>query len=179
MPPETEATEMPNTVSREAHQRMTDERNEWKQRAEQLEKTVVQQGLADKTLRHFMQKDVEDPVWAADIATPAVISAGEIEDLGAFLDQRFARLYPSDTPAAAPTPEGAESPQAPMPDAFDPPGFTRPAPNAEGAPPGQKKYTTNSPEVRALIQANDKATLAQWDKEGLIEWHTAAPVNPG
>lgn len=179
MPTETDATEMSGTVSREAHQRMTDERNEYKARVEQLEKTVVQQGLADKTLRHFMQKGVDDPVWAADIATPAVVSAGEIENLGEFLDQRFARLYPSGEAPPVPTSENPAQPQVPTPDAIDPPGFTRPAPNSEGAPPGQKKYTTNSPEVRALIQANDRATLAEWDKQGLIEWQTAPPVSPG
>jgi len=176
-PDNTTDSNLPDMVSREAHQRMTDERNQLKARVSELEATVLDFGLADKARRHFQAKHVEDPDWAAEIALPTIRqNAGEIEDIGSFLDQKFARLYPS---GDIPSPSTPPADTTPMPDAVQPPGFARPSPSGEGQPPGQKKYRTTDPEIRALIAANDKAAIERLDREGLIEWRTAAPVTPG
>jgi len=168
---------LPDMVSREAHQRMTDERNQLKARVAELETTVLDFGIADKARRHFQARNVDDPDWAAEIALPSIRSAGEVEDIGAYLDQKFARLYPSGN--QTPPPSTPPTDTTPMPDAVAPPGFARPSPSGEGQPPGQKKYRTTDPEIRQLIAANDKAAIERLDREGLIEWHTSLPATPG
>lgn len=170
--------DLPETVSREAHQRMTDERNDLKAQVQDLSTTVTDLAFADKARKHFVEKGVPDPDWAAEIALPSIKSEGtEIGDLNTFLDDKFARLYPSAT-ESQPSGEGTDD-GVPTPDAVEPPGFARPSPAAEGAPPGQQKYTTSSPEVQALIAANDREGLERMDKAGQIEWLTSLPVTPG
>jgi hypothetical protein len=171
-------TDLPETVSREAHQRMTDERNDLKAQVQDLSTTVTDLAFADKARKHFVEKGVSDPDWAAEIALPSIKSDGtEIGDLGGYLDDKFARLYPSETDSQ-PSSEGTDD-GVPTPDAVEPPGFARPSPAQEGAPPGQQKYTISSPEVQAIINANDREGLEKMDKAGLIEWHTESPVTPG
>ena len=171
-------TDLPETVSREAHQRMTDERNTLKAQVQELSTTVTDLAFTDKARKHFAEKGVDDPDWAADIALPSIKSEGtEIGDLNTFLDDKFARLYPAATDNQ-PSGEGTDD-GVPTPDAVEPPGFARPSPAAEGAPPGQQKYTISSPEVKALIEANDREGLERLDKAGQIEWHTSLPVTPG
>jgi hypothetical protein len=170
--------DLPETVSREAHQRMTDERNDLKAQVQDLSTTVTDLAFADKARKHFVEKGVSDPDWAAEIALPSIKSKGtEIGDLNTFLDDKFSRLYPSatdDQPSGEGTDDGV-----PTPDAVEPPGFARPSPAAEGAPPGQQKYSISSPEVQAIIQANDLEGLERMDKAGQIEWLTSLPVTPG
>ena len=167
---------LPETVSRDAHQRMTDDRNALKEQVEKLTVTVTDLSYVDKARKHFIEKKVDDPDWAADIALPSIKAAGtEIGDIGEYLDDKFARLYPSgDKPDDPPADDGI-----PTPDAVEPPGFARPSPAAEGTPTGPKKYKISDPEIQGLIQANDKAALEKLDKAGQIEWLTAAPLTPG
>jgi hypothetical protein len=156
---------------------MTDERNDLKAQVQDLSTTVTDLAFADKARKHFADKNVEDPEWAAEIALPSIKSDGtEIGDLGGYLDDKFARLYPGEAgdPSTEPTGDGI-----PTPDAVEPPGFARPSPAAEGLPPGQQKYTISSPEVQQLINANDREGLEKLDKAGQIEWHTNLPVTPG
>lgn len=175
--PEANASEHPDTVSREAHQRMTDERNEWKAKAETLQGTVLDMSVVDKARRHFSSQKVDDPDYFAELAVPKLRAshpeifsqAEELAKLGEYLDADFGRFYPDDTPPAN-TP-----PPVPEPDAMQPPDFTRPSPAADGAAPSEQKMTINHPEVRALIEANDEAGLRQLDKEGRIAWRTNAP----
>lgn len=172
------ANDLPDTISREAHQRVLTERDELKGRVTDLEKTVLDLGLTDKARRHFSEKGVDDPDWAAEIALPNLRTAGEV-DVAEYLDQKFARLYPQ-TPATPATPaEGEPVDTTPMPDAGDAPGFARPNPAAGGEAPGQKKYRVTDPEIKALIQANDRAGLERLDKAGQIDWLSAPPVTPG
>jgi len=178
-PEETTTDNLPETVSRSAHQRMTDERNEARAERDTLAVTVTDLGLADKARRHFVEKGVDDPDWAADIALPSIKSSNtEIGDVNTYLDDKFARLYPTDVPA---TPEGTPPADdgVPTPDAVEPPGFARPSPAAEGAPPGERKFKTTDPEFKALIEADNRAEIERLDKAGLIEWKTAAPLIPG
>ena len=166
---------LPETVSREAHQRMTDERNALKDELGDLKTTVRDLGLVEKARKHFIDKKVDDPEWAADIALPSIKAAGEIADIGAYLDDKFARLYPKE----ASTTEDPPDDGVPTPDAIDPPGFARPSPASEGGQTGQKKYKYSDPEIQNLIRSNDRAGFDKLDKAGRIEWSTAAPVTPG
>ena len=167
---------LPEHVSREAHQRMTDERNTLKQEVEVLGSRLTDMAITDTARKHFVEKHVPDPEWAADIALPSIKSAGtELGDVGNYLDDKFARLYPD---AAAPPQQGdvpaVTDDGVPTPDAAEPPGFARPSPAGDGAPPGQKRYRISDPEIQALIQANDGATIEKMDKAGEIEWYTSA-----
>ena len=178
MAEETTTTDtMPETVSRDAHQRMTDERNALKEKVGDLESTVLDLGLVEKARKHFIEKKVPDPEWAADIALASIKAEGEIADIGAYLDDKFARLYPTEEELK--TGEGETDDGVPTPDAVEPPGFARPSPASEGPSPGQKKYKISDPEIQALIEANDKPGLEKRDKAGQIEWSTAAPMTPG
>ena len=90
------------------------------------------------------------------------------------MDDKFAKLYPSATGEQVETDDGV-----PTPDATEPPGFARPSPATDGAPPGQKKYTTSDPEVQAIIQANDSARFKQMVDAGEIELRGSPPITPG
>jgi hypothetical protein len=168
--------EIPETVSREAHQRMTDERNEARAERDDLAVTIKDFGYTEKARKHFVEKGVVDSEWAADIALPTMKSAGvEVADIGTYLDDKFARLYPT---AAA---EGAETTDdgIPTPDASEPPGFARPSPAAEGSPPGQKKYKSSDPEIQALYQANDMPRIKELIDTGQLVLRGSPPVTPG
>ena len=181
MAPETTTDNLPETVSREAHQRMTDERNTLKQEVEVLGSRLTDMAFTDSARKHFVEKNVPDPEWAADIALPSMKSAGtEIGDIGTYLDDKFARLYP--TTDGTPAPQEGDVPVVtddgvPTPDAAEPPGFARPSPAGDGAPAAQKRYRISDPEVQALIAANDSKAIEEMDKAGQIEWYTAAPTS--
>lgn len=168
----TTQTDLPETVSREAHQRMTDQRNELQTENEQLKATIMDMGYTDKARRHFAEKGVDDPDWAAEIALPVMKSAQvEAEAVGDYLDNQFARLYPQ-------TGE-AKEPDVPTPDAVETPSFARPTPAAEGQPAAKKVYSTSDPEIKALIAANDVATLERMTEAGELVLRTTTPMTPG
>lgn len=152
---------------------MTDERNEARAKAAELETVVLQMGYTDKARRHFAEKGVDDPDWAAEIALPVMLSAEvEAENIGTYLDDKFARLFPE---GAAPEPVA----EVPTPDAIETPSFARPTPASDGQPAAKKVYTTSDPEIKALIQANDLATIERMEKAGELVLRTTAPVSPG
>ena len=169
--------EMPETVSRAAHQEMTDKRNTLQERVDVLESTIKDIAYNDKAREHFAEKKVDDPKWAADIALPSMKAASvEVDDIGSYLDDKFAKLYPTVAPEGA---ESAADVVIPTPDASEPPGFARPSPAAEGVPPGQRKYTSSDPEIQALYQANDMPRLKQLIDSGQLELRGSPPVTPG
>ena len=166
---------LPDTVSRAAHQEMTDKRNVLQERVNVLESTIKDYGYTEKAREHFAGKQLDDPAWAAEIALPSMKSAGvEVDDIGAYLDDKFAKLYPAAAPEGEPVTDGV-----PTPDASEPPGFARPSPAAEGAPPGSKKYSMSDPEMQALVQANDVGRLKELVKSGQLILRGSAPVTPG
>jgi len=173
---ETQAQEtLSETVSREAHQRMTDERNSLKEQNATLANTLKDLTYVDKARKHFAEKGVDDPDWAADIALPSMrSSATEFDAIGTYLDEKFAKLYPTVAPEGE-----AKGERVPTPDASEPPGFARPSPASEGAPPGSKKYTSSDPEIQALFQANDTAGLRELVDSGQLILRGSAPVTPG
>jgi uncharacterized protein YlxW (UPF0749 family) len=93
---QTQNETMPETVSRAAHQEMTDKRNALQERVTELESTIRDYGYNDKAREHFAEKGVDDPKWAADIALPSMKAASvEVADIGTYLDAKFAKLYPT------------------------------------------------------------------------------------
>lgn len=177
MPEETNAENQSDVVSREAHQRMTDDRNTLKAERDQLAATVLDMGYMDKARRHFADKGVDDPEWAATIALPSMKTADvEAESIGTYLDETFARLYP-ETPAVPA--DGVVDDGVPTPDATEPPGFARPSPAAPGGPAQKKVYSTSDPEVQAIIEANDTERFRQMVDAGTIQLRGDPPVNPG
>lgn len=167
--------DLPETVSRDAHQRMTDERNDLKAQVADLSTTIKDFGYTEKAREHFAEKGVDDPRWAAEIALPTLKSASvEVADIGTYLDDKFAKLYPTATPG-----DGATTDGVPTPDAAEPPGFARPSPAAEGAPPGSKTYTTSDPEIQALIQANNQPEIRRMIDSGELVLRGSPPASPG
>ncbi len=175
----TPTEDLPETVTRVAHQRMTDERNEARAEVDKLGVRVQKMAFESEIRKHFSSKKLDDPEWAANIALPAVMDANlELEGIGAFLDDQWSRLYPEPSqPTAEGTPVADDG--IPSPDAVEPPGFARPSPGAEGTPPGEKKYTINSPEVKLTIANNDDEALRRLVDAGQIEWMSASPLVPG
>jgi hypothetical protein len=165
---------LPDTVSREAHQEMTDKRNALKAENEVLGNRLTDMAFTDTARQHFSSKGVDDPDWAAKVALPSIKASNtELGDIGTYLDDEFARLYPEVPTEGDPPPvdDGV-----PTPDAVEPPGFARPSPASEGAPvDGQKKYLISDPHVQAILEANDKAAFEALDKAGQIAWRTKAP----
>jgi hypothetical protein len=166
---------LPETVSRVAHQEMTDKRNTLQERVTELETTIKDFGYTEKARKHFSEKGLDDPDWAAEIALPSMKSAEvEVTDIGTYLDDKFAKLYPAAQPASVPGDDGV-----PTPDATEPPGFARPSPSAEGVPPGQKKYTSSDPEIKALYEANDMPKIRALIDSGELVLRGSPPVTPG
>ena len=170
--------EMPETVSRAAHQEMTDKRNTLQERVTELETTIKDFGYTEKARKHFAEKGLDDPAWAAEIALPSMKSAEvEVDNIGTYLDDKFAKLYP--TTAANDGVEPTLPDGIPTPDATEPPGFARPSPAADGVPPGQKKYTSSDPEIRALYEANDMPRIRALIDSGELVLRGSPPVTPG
>lgn len=156
---------------------MTDERNAARSENDTLKATVLDMGYSDKARRHFADKGVDDPEWAASIALPSMKAAEvEADAIGTYLDDTFKNLYPTGTPTPA---DGTVDDGVPTPDAVETPGFARPSPGSDGQPPPTKTYTTSDPEVQAIIAANDMTTFRKMVDSGQIKLHGDAPVNPG
>ena len=165
-------SEEPSEVSQEAFDRVTGQKDALEAKIADLEGVVKDQAYMEKARKHFDDKKVDDPDWAAEIALPSMKSAGtEVDDIGSYLDTKFSKLYPTDN-GEEPEPE----PNVAAPDAVEPPGFARPSPASDGTPPDQKVLTINDPEIKALIEGNDLAAIQAMEKEGTFRWaYTATP----
>ncbi len=162
----TEAPEADEAVSREAHERVKGERAALQQQVDQLTKTVTDLGTKEIVRAHFTSKglDGDGAEWAATFALPSIPTDTAADQLSTYLDDNFARLYPTeDTPPDVPV-DGAEVPpdmgdMIPTPDANEPPGFARPSPAGDGQPPGEKLVSVDDEEFKALVKAGDEAGL--------------------
>ncbi len=164
------------TVSTEAHDRVKGERDAAQTRIAELETAVLTQGRKEIARSHFVDKKVTDPDWAATIAVPNLpVDIDSKDDIKKFLDEQFANLYPVEGEPAPAEPETVAAP-----DAVEPPGFARPSPAGDGAPPEQKTYTYDDPEIKALVEAGEKTKLEGMHKEGTLVWtHTGSPREGG
>ena len=160
-----EAPETPD-VSREAHDRVKGENAALQAKVDELTKTVTDLGTKEIVRAHFTSKglDGDGAEWAATVALPSIPADTAADQLGTYLDDNFARLYPTeDTPPSDVPVDGEETPPVigdiPTPDAVEPPGFARPSPAGDGQPPGEKLVTVDDDEFKELLKSGDEAEL--------------------
>ena len=134
---------------------MTDERNAARAEAERLAAVVKDMGYSDKARDHFVEKgmDAKDAKWAADIALPTMkASEVEVADIGTFLDEKFAKLYPTGAGSDGQPPPDSDN--VPTPDASQPPDFARPSPASEGSPSIRPKSRHSSKPTTGQVSRN-------------------------
>lgn len=158
------------TVSREAHERMTRERDEAKARLAELEAVVTDIGYKEKARSFFKAKGVTDPDWAAEFALPHLRSV-ELDKLEETLaSDRFAPLVTMATAQASPPPP-EDTPSVPLnPGAQS--SFSGPNPGAVGGtPPEPGKIKAGSEDYRKILNGPDgKQRLAELAQAGQVEW---------
>lgn len=156
------AEDQDGKVSREAHERMTRERDELKAKVDKLNKVVQDVGYRDRARKFFKDKGVADPDWAAEFALPHLRTV-ELDSLDETLaSDRFAPLVQMAV-SKAPAPDDGEGSPEPDASATPPPsqtGFSGPNPGATGGAPETQKIAArelnNLPreEAQALIDAD-------------------------
>ena len=151
-------------VSRQAHERVTRERDEALARVGQLEAVVKDVGIRDKAVSFFEEKGVVNARAAAELALPHLRDV-EVDDITSTLaSDRFAMLVAGQASSQPPPQEPAVTEPAAS-------GFAGgPNPSSEGAPPSPQKISPRSPEFKAAIARNDRAQIADWDNKGMIDW---------
>ena len=163
--------QVPDMVSREAHERMTKERDELKAKVEELTKVVTDVGYRDKARSYFKTAGVPDPDWAAEFALPH-IRGTELEKLDETLaSERFKPLVSMASMQQAPASEAPPA-EPPEPPAQPPTGFGGPNPGAAGG----------SPEPARKVQPSDlrgmtREQVAELDSQGLIAWSSDPAEN--
>lgn len=159
-------------VSKEAHQRMVTERDEWKAKAEQLSATVTDLGTARK-LEELLGGKVADPRGTAEFLLPHVRDV-EIDKLADHIESdAFKARLALFAPVAAPTPPA----DPPTPPADPGPGFAGPGPSPGGqgqAPSGATSIRRDSPEYQRALAQGDHEQIQKWHDDGLV----AAPTKP-
>ena len=161
----TEAPETTDDVSREAHERVKGENAALQTKVNELTKTVTDLGVKEIVRAHFTSKglDGDGAEWAATIALPSIPNETAADQLGSYLDDNFARLYPTENSTPDVPVDGEETPpdmgDIPTPDANEPPGFARPSPAGDGQPPGEKLVTVDDDEFKELLKSGDEAGL--------------------
>ncbi len=175
-------TEAPETdeavISKEAHQRVQEQNAALQAKVDELSGTVIEMGKKEIVRGHFATKGLapKDAEWAAKFALPSIPDDTAADQLSTYLDDNFARLYPTeDTPPDVPV-DGEETPpdmgNIPTPDANEPPGFARPSPAGDGQPPGEKLVSVDDDEFKALVKAGDEAGLQTLIRSDRFRWRT-------
>ncbi len=164
-------TEAPETtdevISRDAHERVKREKAALQDQVDKLSGTVIEMGKKEIVRSHFATKGLgpEDAEWAAKFSLPSIPDDTVADQLGTYLDENFARLYPKDDSTPDVPVDGAEklpdTGDIPTPDANEPPGFARPSPAGDGQPPGVKIVTVDDDEFKDLLKSGDEAGLKE------------------
>lgn len=171
----------PDTVSREAHQRVVTERDQFKAQVDTLARQVSEAGTLSAALGAFatLRPDagVADIIKATKVALPHLTGL-EGEALTEKVKSEFDFLLPvAATPSqAAPPLDPDADPTVPTVDTAPPPGWAQPSPTGDGDSPAHvaQKMTVDHPDVRAVIEREGTAGLQRLDKAGVIEWRTDA-----
>ena len=175
-------------VSKEAHERVQRENATLKSKVDELSGTVIEMGKKEIVRSHFATKGLgpEDAEWAAKFSLPSIPDDTAADQLGTYLDDNFARLYPTGSPSDATDEsgdgEGTPPPQGnvPTPDAQEPPGFARPSPAGDGTPPvGDSLVAFGDPEFQELLKSGDEAGLMKLIQSDRYRWHTKPLEQPG
>jgi hypothetical protein len=150
------------TVSRQAHERVTRERDSAQARVSELEAVVKDLGLREKAIDYFRGKGVDDPIRWATLALPH-IREGDPAQAGDRLDSLFGDLPGTAAPPAAPE-GGVVNPP--------PTGFQTRGPNpaAEGQHPRLEPVKPGSEEWRKVIREEGLDGMRRLDRDGRIAW---------
>lgn len=161
-PQQSDTGDLSETVSREAHQRVTRERDAAATKAAELEAVVKDLGLREKAIDFFRGKGVDDPVHWATVALPHLREVG-VEGAPDRLTELFGSL-----PTVAPPPAPTERPVNQPPSAFG--SERRPNPAAEGAQPRLEPIKPGSTEWKRVLKEEGLEGMRRLDKEGRIAW---------
>lgn len=167
--------ESQETVSREAHNRVTQERDDFKQLLEKANSELVRVQRREAARRWF-RGDEPDPLdVAADFMLPH-LSNVEPDKVGEALgSDQFKPFVSMVKQGAAPPPssddggDGNDGGQKPATPPSTPGGFGGPNPAGDGAPPAEKKFKRTDPEIQELIRSNNREKLSEMYSKGLIE----------
>lgn len=165
------------TVSREAHQRMTTERDQLKAQNEQLTATVKELGITRK-LEDLLAGKVANPRVTAEMLLPHVRDV-EVDQLEEHVNsdsfkprlEVFAAAAPPPDPKSGDGDGGGKTDEETKPPADPGPGFAGPGPTPGGggqAPDGSTKLTTKSPEYQQALQDGNHEQLQKWHDDGLV-----------
>lgn len=168
----TEQTEKPDTISREAHERVLAQRDEYQSKLGEASKALADLKLVTEAQAFYTGK-VRDPLAAAEMSLPKIRSVEDQEARQAALEASVPLFAPLETTTTEPvTGEVGEV----VPEAPPTPQFMRPNPSSDGPAPPETKMTMRSPEVRALIEqgAEGQAKVHEMIKAGTIEF---SPLN--
>jgi len=162
-------------VSREAHERMTRERDELKAQLAQATNALKDLTIEQK-LRSNLKGKVADPDVAANLLLPhfrEVELDGIPEALGS---ERFAPIVSMMAAQQAPVTQTDDTPP-PTPPTNGQSAFSGPNPGAAGgAPTERQKIRAGSPEFNQIAELpNGKARIAELREQDLIEWTQANP----
>ena len=162
----TDRTELPDTISREAHERVLKQRDE-----AQASLTEATQALGDTKLlfeaQTFFSGKVKDPIAAAEMTLGKIRSVEDAETRQSRLEEAVDLFAPVDAPS---DPQPLVEPGEAVPDAPPTPGFMRPNPASDGPSPPEPKLTMQSPEVKALIESGQNAEVYKMIDSGQIEF---------
>ena len=164
--------EQADTVSVEAHQRVTKERDDYKAKIQELETQLTANRKVSAAESFLRRKGIPEAELGSrmELISPhlAQMDVAQIEEQ--LSSDRFSLVVSgTSNPQGEVEGEGEGETPEPASEAPPTPGFGGPSPTGQGLPPTEKKFTLKSPEVRDIIQRNDKAALERLYKEGRIE----------
>jgi len=170
----------PETVSREAHQRVVSERDQFKAQAETLTRQVAEASTMQSALGAFASlrpdASLEAVLKATRVAMPHLAGL-EGDALKSKVETDFDFLIPqAQAPAKSPPPDPENDPKVPTVDSTPPPGWAQPTPTGDGDSPAasDQKMSPLSPEVQEIINREGTEGLRRLDEAGLLEWRTSA-----
>lgn len=168
---EDELEARPETVSKEAHERVTSERNVFKAQLGEAQAALVDTKLLHEAQDYYSGK-VKDPIQAAKMVLPDIRSMSD-EDKSHALESALPAFAPVTSAELAEEPK-VEEPTGVVPESPPAPSFMSPSPASDGPPPASERLNTKSDEFQALVKANDLEGIKRLDAEGRIDWH---PLN--
>jgi hypothetical protein len=158
--------EIPETVSREAHQRVLIERDQFKADLEKATDALSDFALRDRARATFKAKGAADPDWAADFALPHLrgVEPDKLDETLAA--ERFAPLFAH--------PNGAETEQTEQTEQVPPPAPGERAQSAFGGPTPGGVSPTGGPtrtHYRDLKRTGvAEAEIRRMAREGLVDF---------
>ena len=166
--------EKPDVISREAHQRVIEQRDAFENQLKEAHAALEDFTKLEAARSFLMPEDlkaVNDQVTAkAELVMPHLRDVGKDMIPETLNSDRFKFL--SQAPAA-PTPDPSPTPDPATPEPTG--GFGGPNPGGEGgAPDPNQKIRRDSPEFRAAVQRNDRAQIEKWYADDLV----VEPVRP-